>query len=150
MTNLLYDFGIGGWPVTPHIGAGIGAVELRDVAQLPNGPSILGGGTDWRLGYQGIAGVRYNINPSLAFDVDYRYLATDGARFRTSPNLGPVFGRVPYNSGYSTHSIVASLSLRFGVAPPPPPPAPLPPAPPPIARTRVPGVLRLGSRHDHA
>ena len=134
MTNVLYDFGIGGWPVTPHIGAGIGAVELRTGAQLPNGASIIGGGTNWQFGYQGIAGIRYNINPSLAFDLDYWYLATDGASFRTRPNLGPVLSGVRVNTGYSSNSIVASLSLRFGVAPPPPPPAPLPPAPPPIAR----------------
>src|SRR2546421_12472990 len=29
MSNLIYDFTLG-WPVTPHLGAGIGAVQLHD------------------------------------------------------------------------------------------------------------------------
>src|SRR6185295_20321350 len=98
MTNVLYDFGIGGWPVTPHIGAGIGAVALRTGAQLPNGASIIGGGTKWQFGYEGIAGIRYNINPSLAFDLDYRYLGTEDPTFSTR------FANVKIHSGYSSHS----------------------------------------------
>jgi len=37
---------------------------------------------DWQFGYQAIAGVRYNITPNVAFDLDYRYLATTRATFR--------------------------------------------------------------------
>jgi OOP family OmpA-OmpF porin len=120
MTNAIYDFTLG-WPITPHLGVGIGAVELHDGAGV-RGVGTFSRSNDWEFGYQAIAGVRYNINPSLAFDVDYRYLATTDPTFRTS------VGGIPYTSGYSTHSVVASLSLRFG-APPPPPVAP-PPAPP--------------------
>ena len=79
------------------------------------------------FGYQGIAGIRYNINPALAFDLDYRYLGTE------TPSFGTNFAGVKYTSGYSSHSVLASLSVRFG-APPPPPPPPLPPAPVPVAR----------------
>src|SRR5207253_4866205 len=47
LTNLIYDFSLG-WPVTPHLGGGIGAVELRESARIP----ILGigdfdHGSDW-------------------------------------------------------------------------------------------------------
>src|SRR6266851_4757323 len=80
MTNLIYDFNIG-WALTPHIGGGIGAVALHDAVGI--GPITIAHSTDWEFGYQGIAGVRYNINPSLAFDVDYRYLATTTPTFRT-------------------------------------------------------------------
>ncbi|MBV9829868.1 MAG: OmpA family protein [Alphaproteobacteria bacterium] len=123
MTNAIYDFTFG-WPVTPHIGVGIGAVELHDGAGI-KGIGTVGRGTDWQFGYQAIAGVRYNINPSLAFDVDYRYLGT------TDPSFG-TFGGAKYTSEYSSHSVVASLSVRFGappapvVAPPPPPPMVMP------------------------
>ena len=134
MSNAIYDFTFG-WPITPHIGGGIGAVVLHDTIGLRNG--VLPGGarsltanngnTDVVFGYQGIAGVRYNINPSLAFDIDYRYLGT------TNPNFRSIFGR--YSSGYETHNLVASLSMRFGAAPPPPIAAPpAPPAPAMIAR----------------
>ncbi len=81
MTNAIYDFSFG-WPVTPHLGFGIGAVELRDSVGI-KGVGQVAHSTDWEFGYQAIAGVRYNINPSLAFDLDYRYLATAGASFKT-------------------------------------------------------------------
>jgi OmpA-OmpF porin, OOP family len=161
MTNFIYDFTIG-WPVSPHIGFGVGAVDNVDSVSLntttipgpgtlffktPGGgvfpatlPATVGGtflkGHTWNFGYQAIAGIRYDINPLLAFDVDYRYQASTDPTFTNKgvfplPNspglLAP--GLVKYKSGYSTQNIVASLTMRFGAPPPPPPP--LPPAPPP-------------------
>ena len=143
MTNVLYDFTFG-WPFSPHIGAGIGAVELHDSWNAPVVGTIANS-SDLEFGYQGIAGVRYNINPSLAFDVDYRYLATTDPTFSVARVKG-----VRYTSGYSTHSVLASLSVRFGAPPPPVATSPAPPAPPPIAAQGVPRVLRLGQGHDHA
>ena len=130
MTNVLYDFPLG-WIVSPHIGAGIGAVNQHDaISLLPPGSPIVGGNTlassnTWEFGYQAIAGIRYNINPALAFDLDYRYLATTDPTFKA-------IGGVKYRSEYSTHNVVASLSVRFG-APPPAPPAP----PPPVLQRQV-------------
>jgi opacity protein-like surface antigen len=126
MSNAIYDFTLG-WPITPHIGAGIGVVGLRDGVGIA-GIGSFANSTDWEFGYQGIAGVRYNINPALAFDVDYRYLAT------TDPTFHSKFGGAAYTSGYSTHSILASLSLRFGAPPPMAAAPPMPPAPPMMAR----------------
>ena len=134
MTNAIYDFNLG-WPVTPHLGVGIGAVELHD------GWSVPGGGTfassdSWQFGYQAIAGVRYNINPALAFDLDYRYLGTTDPSFKFggsgAQNAG--IAGASYTSGYSTHSLVASLTLRFGAPPPVVAAPPAPPAPPPMMR----------------
>src|SRR5215471_11132506 len=105
MTNFIYDFTVG-WPVTPHIGFGIGAIHNVDsVSANPTQPllanqtltvsgpggvigkvgagtpftnPVFGGtflkGNTWDFGYQAIAGVRFDINPLLAFDLDYRYL----------------------------------------------------------------------------
>jgi outer membrane protein OmpA-like peptidoglycan-associated protein len=163
MTNFVYDFTVG-WPVTPHIGFGIGALENVDSVSLnptnlgagtfvvrgPGGavaaigagtpfPATIGGtfakGGTWNFGYQAIAGFRYDINPLLAFDVDYRYLASTSPTF-TNKGVAPFppFGFPPnttkYTSGYNTQNIVASLTMKFG-APPPAPPPPPPPAPPP-------------------
>jgi OmpA-OmpF porin, OOP family len=130
MTNAIYDFNIG-WALTPHLGAGIGAVDLHDSVSFRSGsgfktPSTFASNSQTEFGYQGIAGIRYNINPSLAFDLDYRYLAT------TDPTFHSVLGK--YTSGYSTHNIVASLTVRFGAALPPIVAPPMPPAPPPVAR----------------
>ena len=130
MTNAIYDFAVG-WPVTPHIGAGIGAVILHDSISIQSGSALFPPGAKvasssrLELGYQGIAGIRYNINPALAFDLDYRYLGT------TDPTFNSVIGK--YRSGYTTHNIVASLTVRFGAALPVIAP-PAPPAPPPLAR----------------
>jgi|SRR5579872_5348969 len=133
MTNAIYDFGLGGFAFTPHIGAGIGVSIQKDGASTKAGVGYpfgyrgtLTSGTSTEFAYQGIAGIRYNINPSLAFDVDYRYTATTDPTFRVVP-LG-----TSYRSGYSTHNLVASLTMRFG--PPPAVVAPVPPAPPPVAR----------------
>src|ERR1700720_464644 len=166
MTNVIYDFTIG-WPVTPHIGFGIGAVDNVDSISLNtvtlnglgmttvSGPGgvlgrigagtpfpnpTLGGtflkGSQWNFGYQAIVGVRYDINPLLAFDLDYRYLATTSPTF-TNKGVAPFppFGFPPsavkYNSVYSPQNIVASPRMRLGAPPPPPPPAPPAPPPPP-------------------
>jgi OOP family OmpA-OmpF porin len=171
MTNFIYDFTVG-WPVTPHIGFGVGAVDNIDSISLrtttlplaagqqlavsvppggnagvigrvgagtPFNPAVVGGtflkGSSWNFGYQAIAGFRYDINPLLAFDVDYRYLATTDPSFRNKgvapfPPFGLPSNSVRYTTGYSTHNIVASLTMKFG-APPPAPPPPAPPAPPP-------------------
>jgi OmpA-OmpF porin, OOP family len=141
MANGLYDFTFG-WPVTPHIGAGIGAVNIDSGISLTGvqEPALLnnsgfGGvsGSVWEFGYQGIAGLRYMINPALAVDVDYRYLATPSYTV-TRAALAPVSGTCcigsSFKSRYQTQNIVASLTLMFG-APPPAAPPPAPPAPPP-------------------
>jgi len=169
MTNVIYDFGsafLFSWPVSPHIGFGVGAVDNIDSVSLNpvtltglprttvSGPGgvigtigagtpfpnpTLGGtflkGNTWVFGYQAIAGIRYDINPLLAFDLDYRYLATTEPTFNNKgvapfPPFGFPSNAVRYKSGYSTQNIVASLTMKFG-APPPAPPPPAPPAPPP-------------------
>jgi opacity protein-like surface antigen len=165
MTNLIYDFTIG-WPVTPHIGAGVGAVDILDsvslnsttigalppgVAQTPPGlvplPQTFGGtllkGSGWQLGYQAIGGVRYEFTPSVSFDLDYRYLATTDPTFNKSGSFPfpsgnrrtNCCGGGQYTTGYQTHNIVASVTMKFGAppaAPPPLPPAPPPPPPPKV------------------
>jgi len=126
MTNVLYDFSFG-WPVTPHLGVGVGAVDVVDSGGIP-GTALSLHGDDWTFGYQAIAGVEYNFNPNLALDLDYRYLATTDA---TINNAGGTGGS--YKTGYDSHNFLASLIVRFGAPPevtPPPAPAVAPPPPP--------------------
>lgn len=129
MTNVLYDFTLG-WTITPHLGVGIGAVNISDGVKLPGIGQFIND-SSWQFGYQGIAGIRYNLNPMLTLDLDYRYLATTEPTFRIlNTNL------LRYRSGYNTNNFVASLIYRF--APPPSPAAPVPAAapaaPPPAAQ----------------
>ncbi len=141
MTNAIYDFTFG-WPITPHIGAGIGAVNLdagvsnqagRNPVQLQKVgiDSFSLNGNTWQFGYQGIAGVRYMINPALALDVDYRYLATPTFTISGKHSVRDGTCCAGFsNFKYQSQNIVASLTMMFG-APPPAAPPPAPPAPPP-------------------
>ena len=127
MTNVLYDFTVG-FPITPHFGFGVGAVNVFDGLKVPGIGQLFNDST-WQFGYQGIAGIRYNLSPTLTFDIDYRYLAT------TQPTFAIPNTNLRYKSYYNTNNFVASLIYRFA---PPPPPMPVPvaapaawPAPPP-------------------
>jgi outer membrane protein OmpA-like peptidoglycan-associated protein len=130
MTNLLYDINLG-WPVTPHVGVGIGAVDIIDRAHA-KGFGTVTNDDDWQLGYQAIGGLRYNVTPAVALDLDYRYLATTDATFRV-----PGVPGAHYKSGYNTHTLMASMVYRFGPPPAPPVAAPPLPAAPPAATRRV-------------
>jgi OmpA-OmpF porin, OOP family len=125
MTNVLYDFTLG-YPITPHIGFGVGAVDVFDGLKVP-GIGQLFNNSSWQFGYQGIAGIRYNLGPTFTLDLDYRYFAATQPTFRI-PNTN-----LRYRTGYSTNNFVASLIYRFA---PPPAPTPVPvaapaPSPPP-------------------
>src|SRR5690349_12172608 len=111
MTNLLYNFDLGfvTLPVTPHIGAGVGAVLQRDAWSL-NNLGTIAANNQWSFGYQAIGGVRYNINPALAFDVDYKYFATVDTTFHTAPALGAT----NYKTGNNSHNVLASFVVKFG------------------------------------
>jgi len=135
MSNLIYDFATG-WVVLPHIGVGIGVVGLNPALDSGGLGRVIEG-TDWVPGYQAIGGVSYPINPTMTVEVDYRYLGTATPHFRTGKNF--VDGGIPapgirVTSGYDSHSLVASLIVRFGASPPPVAAPPVPPAPPPLAR----------------
>ena len=73
LANLIYEIDFG-WPVKPHIGGGIGGVYLKDKASVPGIVTLNDNG--WEIGYQGIAGLRYDVTRNIAVDLDYRYFAT--------------------------------------------------------------------------
>jgi len=122
MTNVLYDFTLG-YPITPHIGFWVGAVDVFDGLKVP-GIGQLFNNSSWQFGYQGIAGIRYNLSPTFTLDLDYRYFAT------TQPTFSVPNTNLRYRTGYSTNNFVASLIYRFA---PPPLPAPVPAAAPALS-----------------
>jgi outer membrane protein OmpA-like peptidoglycan-associated protein len=133
MSNVLYDINLG-WPVVPHIGAGIGAVDVVENAKVA-GLGVLANDDSWNFGYQGIVGASYPINPNLSAELDYRYLATTNPSFHYAANVGGA----TYHTSYATHNILASLVYHF-TPPPPPPLAVTPaavPAPPPPPQRQV-------------
>jgi opacity protein-like surface antigen len=109
MTNVIYDLTTG-WPVTPHVGVGIGAMDVVDNLTVPR-RGVFFGDNSWQFAYQGIAGLRYDLTPLLALDLDFRYLATTESTFRI-PNT-----TLHYRTGDNTNNFVASLTYRFGPVP---------------------------------
>src|SRR5216684_3309138 len=97
MANFLYDFNATG-TIVPYIGAGAG-VGFVD--------------SDFNLGsttfaFQGILGLGYNWSPNLRFNLEGRYFGT------TNPSVA---GTTWQNNNAS---LLASIQLKFGSAPPPP------------------------------
>jgi OOP family OmpA-OmpF porin len=164
MTNLIYDFGTWGWnwwvPITPHIGAGVGASHINDSASVSNftlrnpigapivpatplsvAPQTFGGtllhGNSWEFAYQAIAGLRFNLSPAVSLDIDYRYMATPNFTLTNTartPFPGGTGGtNCCANSSYHTGYNTQNIvaSLTMKFGVPPAPPPPLPPAPPP-------------------
>ncbi len=83
MGNVLYDLPMGSMgltdlPFAPYIGAGVGMADEAPYHIRGDGmpyPAQFGGPTKWGVAYQGIAGVRYNINENLDVSLEYRYFS---------------------------------------------------------------------------
>lgn len=122
MANLYYDFQPV-WGLIPHIGAGVGAAQVR----------VNNVGSDWPFAWQAMAGAEYPLSYNARLGVEYRFLGTEGLTFK--PNPVTTGG----NANYYDHTVLVNFRWVFG-SPPPPPPAPVaapavytpppPPAPP--------------------
>jgi opacity protein-like surface antigen len=102
MANGFWDIETGS-PVTPYLGAGIGValVSMNDVGALG---LTLADDDDTVFAYQFAAGVAFDLNPSMALDLGYRFFATTDPEF-TDPD------GVKFDSEYMSHNL--SLGLRY-------------------------------------
>lgn len=119
MTDLLYELPRIG-VFAPHLGAGVGAGTVRESIATAGFSSGAATGSDTGFGYQAIGGFDVMLSPSVAVDLDYRYLAAAPLRFRTPSGFvdsGHPAGNLPVASGYRTYSLVASVIYRFGSGP---------------------------------
>ena len=123
--DVLYDF-TPGYPITPHVGFGVGAANVFDGLKLPGIGQVFNS-SSWQFGYQGIAGIRYHLNDAFTLDLDYRFFATIGPKF-SIPRTN-----LEYYTYYRTNNFVASVIYRFAPPPPTSVPVSMPaaPAPPP-------------------
>ena len=103
-----------GWPVTPHIGLGLGGATLDGSFDAPS-VGYRSKTSDVVFAYQAIAGVRYLVNPTLALDLDYRYRGTSGMNYTTNAVTvgGVTFPSRKISGNGNTHNFVASLSWLF-------------------------------------
>jgi OmpA-OmpF porin, OOP family len=123
MANLLYDFHPV-WGFIPHVGAGVGAANVR----------VNNVGHDWPFAWQAMAGAEYPVAPNMKLGLEYRFLGTDSLTFKPTP------ATLESRPNYYDHAVLVTFRWNFGAPkPPPPPPAavtsppppPPPPAPPP-------------------
>ncbi len=113
--------------VTPYIGIGVGGALLQLENFAAMGTTFVNH-SDLEVAYQGIAGVRYQIAPSVSMALDYRFFST------TTANLHNTRGGA-FNVPYRSHNVILGIAYHFGAPPslPPPTPAPIAAAPPPSA-----------------
>jgi OOP family OmpA-OmpF porin len=107
MANAYYDFMARESRWNPYLGVGAGIAFVD--SNTPLGSTV--------FAWQGMAGLRYNIDSSWAVGVEARYMGT------TNPSINTPTGTV-YSQNH-TISALAGIAYKFGapsVAPPPPPP----------------------------
>ncbi len=120
MANLLYDFDVNSW-VTPYIGGGVGAAVIDHdiVGSNPAGApmSISYADSHTTLGYQGIAGLAFELAENLDFDVSYRYFST----VKRNLNSGTINGApATIKADVNSHNVFAGLRWSFGAPSAPP------------------------------
>jgi opacity protein-like surface antigen len=154
---LITDVGTAaGVPVTPAdfgVGNHIGITTLMANALLDGDfgggfGGYVGGGAghawasfsgdkDNAWAFQGIAGLRYAVNPNVDVGMKYRYFHTGKLGFDDGFTVNAVPFTTSAKGNYDSHSLLASLVYNFNsreAAPPPiPAAAPAPPPPPPAA-----------------
>lgn len=125
MTNLLYDFDRFGWPVTPYIGAGIGAARVSANASATS-PTNTINDSDFGFAWQGILGAAYDLNRYLTLTADYRFVHV--------PEVTLVNGvGTSYDTDYMTNQFMLGVRFKFAADEPKamPEPKPTPAAPKP-------------------
>jgi outer membrane protein OmpA-like peptidoglycan-associated protein len=137
MLNGVYDF----MPDSvwhPMLGVGLGVANVN-VSDVKVGGVSSYKADDWRLAYQGIAALGYDVTKEWQIKLDYRYLAS------LDPSAS--INGTSLHTEYHDHAILLGLTYKFNPpapapapipvpvaapAPPPPPPAPVAPAPQPL------------------
>lgn len=121
MVNVLYDFHTGGG-ITPYVGLGLGAVNVdhditgNNAAGVPTAPmTIAYGASGWSLGYQGIAGIAFDLAEGLVLDLSYRYFGTEKRAYAGTLNGVPA----SFEADFDSHNLFAGLRWNFGAAPAP-------------------------------
>ena len=134
MANGYYDFLSPSWAIIPHVGAGVGAanVKVNDV------------GHQWPFAWQAMAGAEYPVSQNAKLGLEYRFLGTEELNLKPS-----VASLASGHANYYDHAVLVNFRWTFGAPPPPPPPpqptavvapprpSPPPPAPPPAREFTV-------------
>jgi OOP family OmpA-OmpF porin len=119
MINALYDIRTG-TAFTPYVGVGGGWVKYKASGVAPTATTTIND-SDSNWGFQGIAGVSYDITPRTQAFVDYHYLQTKDPSVQNGSGTD-------LKTKYRDHLITVGFRFMFG--PPAAAPAPAPAATP--------------------
>jgi len=84
MGDLVYNFELPGVPLTPYVGAGIGAADTR--YSDPAAPAF--SGSQWAFAWQAIAGARWQVAPTFSIYGEYRYQGASNVTIKGEPDIG--------------------------------------------------------------
>jgi len=132
MTNLLYDFDRFGWPVTPYVGAGLGAARVGANVTATT-PSLAISDSDYGFAWQGIVGAAMDLNRYLTLTADYRFVHVPEVTLQNS-------GGTKFDTDYMTNQFMVGIRFKFAAEEKKAMPEPKPAAAPAPAPTPAPAA----------
>ena len=130
MANLWYDLkaptGLFSF-IHPYIGGGVGGVRFANRNVSIGGSAPVANSHATEFGYQGGAGVGYDLTPRLTLSADYRFVQSNRGSFDVGSSNN-------FQARYRANTAMLGVRYSFGqppAPPPPPPPAEVVEAPPP-------------------
>jgi opacity protein-like surface antigen len=133
LANAYLDLGTW-WNLTPFVGVGIGGSyntisSFTDIGATQVGATILSTtygaeGSKWNFAWAAYAGLSYQVTPTFAVEMSYRYLSLGGA---TTGPTNSFDGQTVVNGTPFVFKDLTSQDVRIGfrwmfMEPPPPPP----------------------------
>jgi opacity protein-like surface antigen len=114
MLNAIYQIQLNdSWKA--YVGAGAGGV-ISMAHSLVHNPAFASpiklDATDWSVGYQAEAGIKYALSPHIDIDLGYKFLGVVGYDYQFGGLARPVFEFVKVNDLF-THSAQVSLTWKF-------------------------------------
>lgn len=101
MVNGYVDFSFGNMTLKPYVGVGLGGAYVTYNKQRTDSINLVDD-SKGALAYQGMAGVRYNLNAAWDLTAEYRYFSTEGLNMLNGEDVD-----------YKAHSVVAGVSRKF-------------------------------------
>jgi len=114
MVNGYYDFHSANSPLVPYFGMGLGAASIDADISTPVFPPGINQFIDDSatvFAYQFMAGLGYNISPTMTLTADYRYFGTVDPEF--SPGNAFIPGVPDLEVDYSNHSFNVGARFMF-------------------------------------
>jgi opacity protein-like surface antigen len=106
MANLLFDI-MPGQMLSPYVGGGIGWADLS-LDRVRSGTQTVVNDSEGVFAYQALVGLNYDFNPKWGMTAEYRYFATENAKFNVLPP-----GGFNGNSLYGSHNISLGVKYNF-------------------------------------